>query len=96
MKIRELKKLLQEAVKKYVSQEESEYFADEVVETDLRKPPHKKYSEGIIADIKSWQNKSGTFQKLVDLPGFTQYNFNGLGPSLKIKEIHDELERKRR
>jgi LDH2 family malate/lactate/ureidoglycolate dehydrogenase len=94
MKIRDLKSLLAGAVKKYVSQEEAEYFAEEVVETDLRKPPHKKYSDGIIADIKSWQNKSGAIEKLIDLPGFTQYNFNGLGPSLKIKEIHDELERK--
>jgi len=94
MKIKEIKQLLESAVRNYVSAEEAEYFANEIVETDIRKPPRKKYSEGIIKDIQSWQNKTKDIEKKIDLPGYTQYDFNGLGPSLKIKEIHDELERK--
>jgi L-2-hydroxycarboxylate dehydrogenase (NAD+) len=94
MKIKEIKQLLASAVRNYVSAEEAEYFANEIVETDIRKPPRKKYSEGIIKDIQSWQNKTKDIEKKIDLPGYTQYDFNGLGPSLKIKEIHDELERK--
>ncbi len=94
MKLKEIRQLITRAVQKYVSAEEALYFANEIIETDIRKPPRKKYSEGIIKDIQSWQNKTKEVQKTIDLPGFTQYNFNGLGPSLKIKEIHDELERK--
>src|SRR3989338_1102580 len=94
MKLKDIRLLLIRAVQKYVSGEEAEYFANEIIETDIRKPPQKKYGEGIIKDIQSWQNKTKEVQKTIDLPGFTQYNFNGLGPSLKIKEIHDELERK--
>lgn len=94
MQLKEIRQLIIKAVQKFVSAEEALYFANEIIETDIRKPPRKKYSEGIIKDIKSWQNKIKEVQKTIDLPGFTQYDFNGLGPSLKIREIHDELERK--
>jgi ureidoglycolate dehydrogenase (NAD+) len=93
MKLKEVKQLLISAVRGYISREEAEYFANEIVETDIRKQP-QKYSEEIIEDIKSWKNKTKDVEKTIDLLGYTQYNFNGLGPSLKIKEIHDELERK--
>jgi LDH2 family malate/lactate/ureidoglycolate dehydrogenase len=94
MKIADIRKLLVNAVKKYVSQEEAEYFATEIIETDIRKPPRKKYSQGTIDDIKSWEGKDQKVYKTIDLPGYTQYDFKGKGPSLKIKEIHDELEKK--
>ena len=94
MKIHEIKSLLAKAVESYVSREEAVYFANEIVETDIRKPPRKKYSEGIINDIKSWEGKPKELKKSIDLPSYTQYDFEGKGPSLKIKEIHDELERK--
>jgi len=94
MKVKELKDLLSHAARKYVTAEEADYFANEVVETDIRKPPRKKYETGLIADIKSWSLKTEDVEKTIDLPGFTQFNFHELGPSLKIKEIHDELERK--
>jgi len=95
MKIKELKQLLIAATQKYISPEEAEYFASEVIETDIRKPPpDNKYREDMIKDIKSWLGKEGSIKKTIDLPGYTQYDFEGRGPSLKIKEIHDELERK--
>ena len=95
MKIREIKKLLMKAVSKYVSIEEAGYFANEVVETDIRKPaPDGKYGVDMLRDIKSWEGKIQPIKKTIDLPGYTQYDFEGRGPSLKIKEIHDELERK--
>lgn len=94
MKIKQIKKLLTLAAQKYVSPQEAKYFAEEVVETDIRKSPNQKYSKDTIMDIQSWQNKKKDVEKNIDLPGYTQYNFNGLGPSLKIKEIHDELEKK--
>ena len=93
MKIKDLKELIIGAVQKYVSHEEAEYFANEVIETDIRKPPRKGYSHGIVDDIKTWKDsKNRKISRVVDLPGYVQYNFNGLGPSLKIKDIHDTLE----
>lgn len=94
MKISQIKELLKRATRKYVSPAEAEYFANEIVETDVRKPPRKKYSSGLIEDIKSWEGKNPQLKKSIDLPGYTQYDFEGKGPSLKIKEIHDELETK--
>lgn len=95
MKISDLKALLMQAAQKYVTPAEAEYFASEVVETDIRKPaPDKKYQNDMVKDIKSWEGKMGSVKKTIDLPGYTQYDFEGRGPSLKIKEIHDELERK--
>lgn len=96
MKITELRDLLIKSVKDRISSEEAEYFATEVIETDIRKPLRKKYSSGVIADIKTWKEISAQPKKTIDLPGYTQYDFQGLGPSLKLKEIHDELERKAR
>ena len=95
MNIKELRGLLAAAAAKYVTLAEAEYFAAEVVEADVRKRgPDKKYQNDLIKDIKSWQGNTGPVVKVVDLPGYTQYDFQGRGPSLKIKEIHDELERK--
>jgi LDH2 family malate/lactate/ureidoglycolate dehydrogenase len=83
------------AASKHVSHEEARYFALEVVETDMRKPASDgKYSNDMLKDIKTWNGKPGPVKKLRDLPGYTQYDFEGRGPSLKIKDIHDELERK--
>jgi L-2-hydroxycarboxylate dehydrogenase (NAD+) len=90
MKIKEIKQLLMKASCKYVSNEEAEYFANEIVETDIR----KGRGDEVLRDIASWQNKVEDIEKKINLPGYTQYDFHGLAPSLKIKEIHDELERK--
>ena len=94
MKVKELKKLFAKAAGKYVSKEEEKYFAEEIVETEIRKSATWKWGNGILEDIKTWSEKKKEVKKTIDLPGFTQYNFNGLGPSLKIREIHDDLESK--
>lgn len=97
MKIKEIKRLLVDATQKYITPAEAEYFANEAIETDIRKPsPDKKYQNDMVKDIKSWEGKTGPIRKTIDLPGYTQYDFEGRGPSLKIKEIHDELEKKAR
>ena len=95
MKIKDLKRLTAAAVQRHVTKAEAEYFAAEIVETDLRKEPRNKYSHGIVDDIKTWKDSDKKkVLKTVDLPGYAQFDFNGLGPSLKIKEIHDLLEKK--
>lgn len=94
MKISEIKEKFFNASKKYVTEEEAKYFTEEVVETSVRKSSAGKYDKGIVNDIKSWKGKTGEVKKTIDLPGYTQFDFEGRGPSLKLKEIHDELERK--
>lgn len=94
MKVKDLKNVLIGVVSKYVSREEAIYFAEETIETDIRKSPRKKFSDDMIRDIKSWEGKEIKVEKTINLPGYTQWNFNGLGPSLKIKEIHDDLVKK--
>lgn len=95
MRIREIKELLARAAAKHVSSAEAEYFACEVVETEIRKPsPDKKYQDDIVKDITSWVGNADPVKKRINLPGYSQYDFDGRGPSLKLKDIHDELERK--
>jgi len=95
MKLKELKQLLINATQKYISKDEAVYFANELVETDIRKGTQdQKYQTDTVKDIKSWEGKTHDLKKTIDLPGYTQYDFDGRGPSLKIKEIHDELEKK--
>jgi len=78
MKIKDLKKLLVNSVKDYISPEEADYFAAEVIETDIRKPPQKKYSQGLIDDIQAWKKlKDQKMLKTIDLPRFTKYDFRG-------------------
>lgn len=94
MKISEIKENFFNASKRYVSDEEARYFSEEVVETSIRKSSAGKYDKGIVEDIKSWEGKAHEVKKTIDLPGYTQFDFEGRGPSIKLKEIHDELERK--
>ena len=85
MKIQEFRELLVRAAAKHVTVEEAEYFADEVVETTVRKPPiDRKYQEHLINDIKLWNGKPNPVSKVIDLPGFTRFDFDERGPSLKI------------
>jgi hypothetical protein len=80
MKVSEIKKLLAKAAAHYVSNDEAQYFASEVLETHIRKPSHEKYDLGIINDIKTWKVAKSGVNKTIDLHGYTQYDFKGLGP----------------
>lgn len=91
----DLKHVLTQAAQKFVTTEEAEYFARECAETEIRKPlTAGSMSSEILSDFETWKNKTKDVEKTIDLPGFTRFNFNGLGPSLKIKEVHDELAKK--
>ncbi len=91
MKLSEVKKLLIRAASRHVSVEEAEYFAEEVIETEIRKSSHGKRFTDVTKDIKSWSTDSAV-KKSISLPGYIQYDFEERAPSLKIKQIHDELE----
>ena len=56
--------MLAAAAAKYVPADEAAYFAEEVIETDIRKPPpDKKYRKGIVNDIKSWEGNAKPVKK---------------------------------
>jgi len=95
VKIDELKNLLIKAAAKYVTQEEAEYFAHGQIATHLKKYPRTSPLKDAIGDLESWANNTQSKMEIqADKPGAFLINFNKLGPSLKIKYIHDELEKR--
>jgi len=92
-KISFLTKKLKEVASKYVSEEEAKYFANEQVETCIRKTRTDVLEEA-IKDIKNWKdNPKKKYVITKKLPSLLKLDFNTLAPSLKIKWIHDELEK---
>lgn len=95
MKIYEIKKILVEKASTIVSREEAEYYADECIETHIRKSPRSNPLKSTITDlIATIENKDKRIEYKVDLPSYFAIDFNSHGPLLYIKKIHDELERK--
>lgn len=88
----ELRTLLINAASKVVSKEEAEYFADENIETHIRKAPRSNALKSAIADIKHSQNAKEEISYKVDLPAFTIIDFHSHGPLVHMKKIHDHLE----
>jgi len=100
-KIDSMEQLLAQAAGRYVSKEEAKAFANLYVETHLKKSPRMNPLQEAVNDIQAWQkvlekNKDLKPDRIVDKPGIMLYDFNKLPPSLKIKEIQDQLENKAR
>ena len=95
IKIREVEKLLTKAARKFVSDKEAKYFTIQQVDTHLKKSPRTKPLESAVKDIEAWlSNPSSKMEVQADRKASLLLNFNKLGPSLKIKYIHDELEKR--
>ena len=77
IKLSEYQEIFKDIAKKYVSEEEAEYFAEQAVESDIRKPSHDKHNFDMINDIKAWASLNTKLEKSVNLPSYTQFNFNG-------------------
>ncbi len=93
--IKNVQDLLEKAASKFLTAEESRYFAEEQIETHLRKAPRTNVLKEAIDDIATWKNKSqNSVETMFELPSLLKLNFNGLAPSLKIKWMHDQLEEK--
>lgn len=93
----DLKQKLIAAAQKHVSEQEAEYFAELTIDTHLKKAPRSNPLKSSIKDIKNWSSAGRTsISKTVDKASVTTFDFDGLAPSLKIKEIHDELVAKAR
>ncbi len=97
VKIQDLEQQLTMAASKYVSESEASYFAKCALETHLRKAPRVNPLEEAVADLKVWAElTSNSVETVVDKESVIVLNFNRLAPSLKIKQVHDELERRAR
>ncbi len=91
IKIDELKKILTTAAAKYVDPQEAEYFARLGIDNYIKKQPRTGHLTDLISDIKAWKNHGDKSLEIeVDKPSTLLLNFNSLGPSLKLKYIHDE------
>ncbi|MBA7487204.1 hypothetical protein ES707_22766 [subsurface metagenome] len=92
-----IEKQLKAAAAKVGSEEEAAYFADLVLETHLRKAPRMNPLADAVDDLKVWAKAEDRELKVeVDRESVLLVDFNRLAPSLKIKYIHDELERRAR
>ena len=97
MTIEALRELLARVAGRYVTATEATYFAYRYVENHLKKAPRYNLIAEAVADLKVWWRLAGTkMETVVDQGAVQVLNFNGLAPSLKIKQIHDELEQRAR
>lgn len=97
IKIDELKNLLKTSALKFVTEEEAEYFANEQVDTMLKKQPRTGSLKDVISDLKaSTKNINNKVEIEAEKPSLLLLNFNSTGPSLKLKYIHDQAELKAR
>jgi LDH2 family malate/lactate/ureidoglycolate dehydrogenase len=97
MKIKEIENLVEKAAESFVTKNEAVYFAKECMETHIKKSPRTNPLKEVVSDLENWdKSKIKKVTTVVDLPGMIKINFNGLAPSLKIKLIHDTLEKKAR
>ncbi len=91
--IEDLRKKLVTAASQVVSPEEAEYFADESIETHIRKSPRSNPLKSTISDLQACiVNKDKKIAYKVDLPSYLSIDFHSQGPLVYIKRIHDELE----
>jgi ureidoglycolate dehydrogenase (NAD+) len=95
IKIEEVEKLLATASSKYVSEAEASYFAECYIETHLRKAHRMIPIQEAVEDLKVWKDlHDKPVETIVDKNSVMVLDFNGLAPSLKIKQIHDEIEKR--
>ena len=93
IKIEDLRQRLISAALQVVSSEEAEYFADESIETHIRKSPRSNPLKSTVGDLEaSIKNKDRTVAYKVNLPSYLSIDFQSQGPLVYIKRIHDELE----
>jgi ureidoglycolate dehydrogenase (NAD+) len=91
----QLKQMLTKAAQVYVSPEEAEYFAMLYLEGHLKKAPRMNPLQEAVDDLKVWRDQSDhQITTIVEKPGASVINFNTLAPALKIKQIHDDLEKR--
>lgn len=97
MKVRNLREKLITSFSRFISQDEATNLAQEVIEAHVRKAPRSNILDEVLGDLAAWQSKpEAKWEVALQLPGYTAYNGNGLGPMLKLPEIQKTLIRQAR
>ena len=93
----QIKEMLIKAAKSYITETEAEYFANLWLDSHLKKAPRMNPIEEAVFDLKVWRDRADhQIRTLVEKPGACVIDFNKLAPSLRIKQIHDDLEARAR
>ncbi len=88
---------LRAAATRFVSEAEAAYFADLVLQAHLRKAPRMNPLEEAVDDLETWVALAEHEVRVdADKESVLLLDFDGLAPSLKLKHVHDELERRAR
>lgn len=95
MPIEDIKKMLTTAAKRFVTPKEADYFACEVLEVHLRKSPRVDALHSATMELETWKkNIDSKITTDVDKGASLLLNFGRLAPSIKLKWLHDEIERR--
>jgi len=95
IKIEELKNMLTSAASRFVPVEDAAYFAKYYLKIHFRKSPRMNPLSEAVEDLKIWKkNRDDAVANIVDKESVLIMDFHGLSPSLKLKKVHDELERR--
>lgn len=93
--IEQITSLLKQAAAKYVSEEEAQTFAELYTQNHLRKSPRMNPLQEAVDDLKIWkEHPDRSFKVVQDKQGVLILDLNGLAPSVKIHEIHGQLEKR--
>lgn len=97
VKISQIETLLTNAARTFVADGEAKYFAKEQIDTHIKKSPRTNPLEAAARDLEAWkENKQRRIKIQVNKGSTLVINFNKLAPSLKLKYIHDQLEKRAR
>jgi LDH2 family malate/lactate/ureidoglycolate dehydrogenase len=97
MQIQSIEALLKQAAARLVTEQEAAYFAALILETHLRKAPRMNPLQDAVADLKVWAEAGERRIRVeADKESVLLLDFKGLAPALKLKHVHDELERRAR
>ena len=93
VKISELKRFLAIIAKKYVSEDEAEYYSIELTEAYIRKYPRCNIlKDEVISDTERQEKyKDHKIKVIKNFPSLMQLDFNRLPITFKLKWIHDTL-----
>jgi len=90
----ELKDILVEKASKIVSKQEAEYYAQESIETHLRKIPRNNPIKSSITDLLKSLEQDTSIQMENDLWASLRINFNSHWPLIYSKMVHDLVEQR--
>jgi len=95
IKIEAVRQLLESAAGKFVTKDEAVYFSELYLEAHFKKYPRMNPIQEALDDIEVWEKTADRdFAVDVDKAGTLLVDCKGLAPALKVKYIHDELEKK--